>query len=438
MQISILGLGYVGCVSAACLARDGHQVIGVDVNPDKVDALNAGRSPIIEPGLAELIGEMVQAGRLLATTDTAEALAASDISFICVGTPSTEAGAIDLTFVRRVCEEIGVALRGNVSRHTVVFRSTMLPGSTEQVAIPMLQAASGKQAGRDFGVCYHPEFLREGSALRDFYDPPRTVVGSIDAASGDVLAGLYGHLTAPLVRCDVRTAEMVKYADNAFHALKVAFANEIGNLCKSFGIDSHMAMRIFTLDTKLNLSSVYLKPGYAFGGSCLPKDLRALTHRAVEMDLDSPLLRAIIRSNEHQKRVGYDMIRHAGSKKIGILGLSFKQDTDDLRESPAVELVETLVGKGYDVAVYDRNVSLSALVGSNRAYIDRELPHLSVLLRPTIDEVLEHADVLVVTNHDQDFQFVFERLRPGQKVIDFVRILPELSSAQELYEGICW
>jgi GDP-mannose 6-dehydrogenase len=436
MRIAIFGLGYVGCVSAACLARDGHDVIGVDVNADKVATLNTGASPIVEPGLAPMIAAARRDGRLGATVDSATAVAASELSFVCVGTPSADGGKLDLQFVQRVCEQIGAALRDAVNRHTVVLRSTMLPGSTEQVAIPLLEQASGRRAGADFGVCYNPEFLREGSAVHDFYAPPRVVIGQLDAASGDPLARAYEQVSAPTVRTDLRTAEMVKYADNAFHALKIAFANEIGNLCKGLDVDSHRVMDIFVLDTRLNLAPTYLKPGFAFGGSCLPKDLRALIQRARELNVDGPLLRAALASNEQQKQRGFELIRRSGRKKIGVLGLSFKPDTDDLRESPAVELVEMLLGKGYSVMVYDRNVSLSALIGSNRAYIERELPHLSALMRPTLDDVLAHAEVLVITNRDPEFAQVIDRLRPEQQVIDFVRISAERSGTQ--YEGICW
>lgn len=436
MRIAIFGLGYVGCVSAACLARDGHDIVGVDVSPDKVAMINAGNSPIVEPGLAPMIAAARQAGRLRATVDAVEAVAASELSFVCVGTPSADGGALDLQFVRRVCEQIGTALRPVAGRHTVVLRSTMLPGSTEAVAVPTLQQTSGRSAGTGFGVCYNPEFLREGSAVRDFYEPPRVVIGQLDAASGDPLAQVYAPLAAPTVRTDLRTAEMVKYADNAFHAVKVTFANEIGNLCKALGVDSHQVMDIFVLDTRLNLAATYLKPGYAFGGSCLPKDLRALIQRARELNIDGPLLRAALASNEQQKRLGFELIRRTGCKKIGVLGLSFKPDTDDLRESPAVELVEMLLGKGFSVVVYDRNVSPSALVGSNRAYIERELPHLSALMRPSLDDVLAHADVLVIANRDPEFARVIDRLRPGQRVIDLVRISTQRSGPQ--YEGICW
>ena len=438
MRISIFGLGYVGCVSAACLARDGHEVVGVDVNPDKVATLNAGHSPIIEPGLPPMIGEAVRAGQLRATQDAAAAVAGSDLSFVCVGTPSDTGGALDLQYVRRVCEQLGAALHGTRRRHTVVLRSTMLPGSTQAVAIPVLEQTSGRRAGVDFGVAYNPEFLREGNAVRDFYEPPRIVIGQLDHGSGDAVALAYAGVVAPVVRTDLRAAEMVKYADNAFHALKVAFANEIGNLCKAQGIDSHAVMDIFALDTRLNLAPAYLKPGFAFGGSCLPKDLRALVQRARELNVDGPLLRAALASNEQQKQLAFELVRRTGCKRVGVLGLSFKPGTDDLRESPSVELVEMLVGKGYSVVVYDRSVLPAALVGSNRAYIERELPHLSALMRPTVAEVLAHAEVLVIANRDQEFAAVLDALRPGQKVIDLVRIRADVSGMRGQYEGICW
>lgn len=438
MRIGVFGLGYVGCITSACLAHDGHQVVGVDINPNKVATINAGQSPIIEPGLATMIANGVQSGHLKVTDDAFDAVSDSDVSFICVGTPNSEVGALDLQYVSRVSEQIGRALRLKATRHTVVIRSTMLPGSTEEVVIPILEQASGKLAGADFGVCCNPEFLREGNAFEDFYHPPRIVIGQIDKNSGDVVQEIYASLSAPLVRTGLRTAEMVKYADNAFHGLKVAFSNEIGNLCKALKLDGKEVMDIFVLDTKLNLSPAYLSPGYAFGGSCIPKDLRALIYEAGKADIHTPLLRAILESNEKQKRVGYEMIRRTGHKKIGVLGLSFKQDTDDLRESPAVELVETLLGKGYDVAVYDPNVSMPGLVGSNRRYIERELPHLSRLLMPTLARAVDHAEVLVITNRSEEFASVMDRVRPDQLILDFVGMFPADASLDGKYEGICW
>ena len=437
-RISIFGLGYVGAVSAACLARDGHTVVGVDVLEGKVAAINDGTSPIIEPGLAEAIADGVSSGRIRATTDVHHAVQETDLSFICVGTPSADSGALDLRYVRRVCEEVGDALKEKAGSHVVVLRSTMLPGSTEKEALPILEARSGRRSGRGLHVCFNPEFLREGTAIDDYYQPPRTVIGEQDRAGGDAVAGVYSAVSGPIVRTDIRSAEMVKYADNTFHALKIAYANEIGALCKEMGIDSHKVMDIFVLDTKLNLSPVYLRPGYAFGGSCLPKDLRALLQRSRELNVEATLLRAVVESNEQHKRTALQMVKRAGSKKVGVLGLSFKHDTDDLRESPAVELVETLVGKGYDVAVYDPNVSIEALVGSNKAYIQRELPHLSALMRSSIAEVLDHADTVVVANRDRSFLDVHRHLRPKQTLIDLVRIQKDLSTFDGRYQGIAW
>jgi GDP-mannose 6-dehydrogenase len=420
------------------MAQESHDVTGVDINPSKVATLNAGRSPIIEPGLAPLIAEGVKSGRLRATTDAYAAVEDSDVSFICVGTPSSEAGALDMQFVARVCAEIGGALRQRWTHHTVVIRSTMLPGSTEQVAVPILERASGKRAGIDFGVTYNPEFLREGTAISDFHDPPRIVIGELNRDSGDVVEQIYANAAAPRVRTGLREAEMIKYADNAFHGLKVAFANEIGNLCKALGVNGQEAMEIFVLDTKLNLSPSYLRPGYAFGGSCLPKGLRALIHAGGRADVGTPLLRAILESNEMQKLRGIEMIRRTGLKKIGMLGLSFKQGTDDLRESPAVELAETLLGKGYDVAIYDPDVSMSRLVGSNRTYIERELPHLSTLMRPTLEETVEHAEVVVIANHNDEFTHALSSLRPNQFVLDLVGVSLTEASVNGQYEGISW
>ena len=438
MRISVFGLGYVGTVTAACLAKNGHQVIGVDISRAKVAAANAGRSPIIEPGLEALMSEVFESGNLRATRSAEEAVRESDVSFVCVGTPSSEGGALDPQYVARVCAEIGGAMRRKWTRHTVVVRSTMLPGSTEQVVLPILEQTCGKRAGVEFGLSYNPEFLREGSALADYFEPPRIVIGVLDQEAGDVVEEVYAGLSAPVVRTSLRAAEMVKYADNAFHGLKVAFANEIGNICKAFGVDSQEAMDIFVLDTKLNLSPAYLRPGYAFGGSCIPKDLRALIYQAGRRDVVTPLLSAILESNEKQKQLGIDMIRRTGRKKVGVLGLSFKEATDDLRESPAVELAETLLGKGYDVAIYDPNVSLSKLVGSNLAYVERELPHLSRLLKRTLQEIMDHAEVLVITSSNEEFATVLDRVRPDQLVLDFVGVSRNELSANGQYEGISW
>jgi len=438
VRISVFGLGYVGSVSAGCLTALGHEVIGVDVSPMKADLINAGRSPVVEADLEALIAKGVAAGKLGADTSASEAVAASDLSLICVGTPSDSNGSLDLTFVERVCQEIGQALASKDGYHVVVMRSTVLPGSTEQRVIPVLETYSGRVAGRDFGVAFNPEFLREGTAVYDFHHPPFTVIGQYDERGASIVADLYADIEAPLQIVPLRVAEMVKYANNAFHALKVAFANEIGNICKQRGIDSHQVMDIFCMDDKLNLSSYYLKPGFAFGGSCLPKDLRALLYHAHRMDLGVPVLEAILRSNELQVKRGIELVRRTGRKKIGVLGFSFKAGTDDLRESPLVALIEALIGKGYQVKVFDRNVSLARVHGANRAYIEREIPHIASLMCDSVEEVISGSDVIVIGNKAAEFRQVLEQLRRDQVVIDLVRIQKDIERLDARYEGICW
>nr|MBS0019655.1 UDP-glucose/GDP-mannose dehydrogenase family protein [Gammaproteobacteria bacterium] len=437
MEISVFGLGYVGAVSAGVLAKEGHQVIGVDPNATKVSLINAGNTPIIEKVIGEIIAHAVASGRLRATADVADAIANSELSLVCVGTPSQLNGSLDLKYVRRVCEEIGAALRAKNDFHVVVVRSTILPGTMTDVVIPALEDSSGKRAGVEFGVCNNPEFLREGTAVYDFYHPPKTVIGESDRHSGDIVAQLYRGLDAPLLRTDVATAEMVKYTDNVWHALKVGFANEIGNICKAVGIDGHRVMEIFCQDTKLNISSYYLKPGFAFGGSCLPKDVRALTYKARSVDLDTPILNAIIPSNERQVEKGIKMITSYGKKKVGILGFAFKAGTDDLRESPLVEVIERLIGKGYDLKLYDRNVSLAALTGANRHFILNHIPHISRLMVSSMEEVLAFAEVLVIGNATEEFKNIPAQVKPDQVIVDFVRISSS-SSQPGRYEGICW
>ena len=436
MRISIFGLGYVGAVSAGCLAQQGHEVIGVDPAQTKVDLINDGRTPIIEMDIGELIAQASRERRLRATRDAADAIRNSDISLICVGTPSRVNGGLDLSYVRRVCEQIGAALADKDGYHVVVARSTMLPGSMRDVVIPALQETSGEKAGVDFGVCINPEFLREGTAVHDFHFPPKTVIGEIDKRSGDTVAELYRELAAPLIRTDVDTAEMVKYTDNVWHALKIGFANEIGNICKAAGIDGHKVMDIFCRDTKLNLSPYYLKPGFAFGGSCLPKDVRALTYKARTLDLDLPILNAILPSNERQIERGLRMVMDNGSKRVGVLGFSFKAGTDDLRESPMVEVIERLLGKGYDLKLYDRNVRMAGLVGANRDYILNRIPHISRLMVERLDEVLDFGDTIVIGNGDPEFRGVPYRLRDEQQLVDFVRIAD--GNKKGNYHGICW
>jgi GDP-mannose 6-dehydrogenase len=437
MKLSVLGLGYVGTVTAACLARQGHDVVGVDPESTKVDAINAGRSPIIEKDIGPIVREQVAAGRLRATTEVARAVRQADLSLVCVGTPSRANGDIELKYVQRVCEQIGRALREHAGAPVVVIRSTLLPGTMREVVIPLLEKASGRRAGAEFGVCLNPEFLREGTAVHDYFHPPRTVIGELNRASGDLLAELYADINAPLVRTDLETAEMVKYADNAWHALKVGFANEIGNLCKVLGVDSHRVMDIFCQDTKLNLSPYYLRPGFAFGGSCLPKDLRALLYRAKALDLDLPILAAILPSNALQVERALQAVIDAGNRNVGVLGFSFKAGTDDLRESPVVELAERLIGKGYELRFYDQNVSLARLHGANQEYILKRIPHISRLMVDSVGEVLEHAGTIVIGNGAPEFREVPKRLRGTQSIVDLVRVSGERSVAG-VYEGICW
>jgi GDP-mannose 6-dehydrogenase len=438
MRIGIFGLGYVGAVSAAGFASSGHDVIGVDLNLRKVEMINEGRSPVIEAGLGHLITDAVVRNRIRATTNSEEAVFESSISIICVGTPSNGNGSLDLTQIEKVCQEIGVALAGKAEPHVVVVRSTMLPGSTEKLVIPTLEQASGKRAGVDFSVCFNPEFLREGSSIKDFFEPPFTLIGGTDQVAIAATSNLYSGLHAPPVVVPIKVAEMIKYACNAFHALKVTFANEIGNICSEQGIDSHQVMEILCRDTKLNISPAYLRPGFAFGGSCLPKDLRALVYQARRLDVEAPVLEAIMPSNGRQIEKALRMVQRTKRKRIGVLGFSFKAGTDDLRESPMVELIERLIGKGFQVRVYDRNVSLANLQGANRAYIEKEIPHIASLMAETLDEVLASSEVIVIGNGDEEFTRVLDEASPSHVVIDLVRIGDERQSSSSGYQGICW
>jgi GDP-mannose 6-dehydrogenase len=422
LKISIFGLGYVGAVSAACLAADGHQVLGVDPVADKVDHINRGQSPIVEAEIDELIARTVAKGMLRATQDPALAVEQTDLSFVCVGTPSQPNGNLDLRFIRRICEQIGLCLRSKPARHIVVVRSTILPGTMRNVVIPTLEEYSGKKAGEGFGICNNPEFLREGTAVADFRNPPKTVIGELDHISGETLASLYEGLDAPLIRTDLSTAEMVKYVDNCWHALKIGFANEIGNFCDSVGVDAEAVMSIFCQDKKLNISSAYLKPGFAFGGSCLPKDLRALSYQAKLHDVELPILSSVLPSNEMQIERGIKSVIESGNSRVGVLGFSFKAGTDDLRESPVIEVIERLIGKGYDIRIYDRNVNVAALVGTNRDFILNHIPHISRLMVPRVDAVLAHANTVVIGNNDPEFNLIQSKLRTDQILIDFVRL----------------
>ncbi len=437
MRISIFGLGYVGAVSAACFAGDGHEVVGVDVSEKKVNLINAGKTPIIEEGIAELIAKTVKGGQLRATTNISEAIHSTDISLVCVGTPSNENGSLKLDYVERVSEQIGEILAEKEERHIVVIRSTMLPGTIENLVKPTLERSSRKKVGLDFDLCVNPEFLREGSSIKDFYSPPFTLIGTDNPGAGEKLRELYSSVDAPLYVTPVGAAEMVKYACNCFHGLKVAFANEIGNICKESGIDSHEVMDVFVKDTKLNLSPYYLKPGFAFGGSCLPKDLRALSYRAKELDVPVPVLEATLTSNLLQIERAVQMVIRTGKKKIGFLGFAFKAGTDDLRESPVVSVIERLIGKGYDVRLYDREVSLAKLVGANREYIENEIPHISRLMAESVEDVLTHSEVVVIGNKAEQFSNIDASAGEHTLIIDLVRIFGARTSDAN-YQGICW
>ena len=433
MRISVFGLGYVGAVSAACLAAEGHTVVGVDTNSAKADLLNQGRAPVVEAGLGELMEDGVRTDRLRATTDCDAAVGDTDLAFVCVGTPSKGNGSLDLTYLRRVAGEIGQAIRHRRSPIVVVIRSTVLPGTTRQVLLPDLERA----AGRPVAVAVYPEFLREGTAIRDYREPPKVVVGAVDDAVRDLVTAVAARPGVPLVQTDPELAEMAKYADNAWHALKVTFANEIGSLAKAQGLDGQRVMEMLCADTKLNLSPVYLRPGFAFGGSCLPKDVRALRYRGRSLDLDLPVLNAILPSNQQQLDRAFQMIANAGARQVGVLGLAFKAGTDDLRESPMVEVVERLIGKGYDVRIYDANVNLAKLVGANRSYILDQIPHISDLMVGSVQEVVDHAGTLVIGNDDPAFREVADQPRPGQRIVDLVRVGGRRSDGSG-YDGICW
>jgi GDP-mannose 6-dehydrogenase len=438
MRVSLFGLGYVGCVTAACLAKYGHEVWGVDVNADKVEMINAGKSPIIEKGLAEMILETNRNSRFRATKDVTEVVLNTEVSLVCVGTPSNGNGSLDLKAVKTVAEQIGKALREKNSYHCIVFRSTMLPGTVRKILIPILAESSQKIAHSDFDVCFNPEFLREGTAIQDFYHPPFTTIGCVNLRAGDVVAQLYDGVEGAMEMTSFEVAEMLKYACNSFHALKISFANEMGSICKGMGIDSHAVMDLFTRDNKLNISKAYLRPGFAFGGSCLPKDLRALTYKAKELDIESPLLGAVLGSNElHIQRFG-ERILSTKEKKIGILGLSFKAGTDDLRDSPTVKLVELLLGKGCRIKIYDSEVSLARLFGANKAYIEHEIEHISTLMCTEIEDVLEESNVIVVAKHQEDITEVLKPYLGKKLVFDLVRVIPSRCGQPERYDGICW
>ena len=435
-RVSVFGMGYVGCVSAACLARDGHEVVGVDVSAVKLDAIRAGQSPIGEPGLNELIAEAVQNGKLRVTDSVAEAVHATDLALVCVGTPSNRLGGLDLTYVRRVCEQIGLDLVDRAPGFVVCIRSTMLPGSLANVVRPALERSSGKREGEHFHIAMNPEFLREGTAIRDYDDPPKIVLGTRAKAAEDVLREIYGRLKAETFVVPPEVAEMVKYADNTWHATKVAFANEIGEVCRVAGVDSHDVMNIFMADRHLNISTYYMRPGFAFGGSCLPKDLRALTYHARHQDLDLPLLSGVLASNDRLIDTVFKRILDTGARKVGFYGLSFKPNTDDLRESPYVRLAELLLGKGVGVRIFDDTIQADRLTGANKEYINALIPHFMALLMPGI-EALEAWSDLMVINHRTPVSEAWAATRDRSvPVLDLARV-PALLG-QPKVRGVSW
>jgi GDP-mannose 6-dehydrogenase len=438
VNISIFGLGYVGSVTAACLADRGYRAIGVDINPDKVEGINRGVPPVLEKDLNELVERTVANGRLSATLNVANAIAQTDASLICVGTPSKPNGDLDLQHVCRVAEQIGRALAKKDRHHAIILRSTVLPGTTWDIVRPVIEKSSGKLAGKEFSLCFNPEFLREGCAIADFHRPPFTVVGVREPDDAAVVKKLYDWLEAEFIPVDMRIAETVKYINNCFHALKVAFANEVGRFCHALEVDSHKLMEIFCKDTRQNLSSHYFKPGYAFGGSCLPKDLRAILYQAKSMDITMEVFHSILESNRKQMELGVAMVESAGNRKVGLLGLSFKAGTDDLRESPLVSLAETLLGRGYAVKIFDEHIRLSRLVGANKAYIEQQLPHLNALLRNSLEEVVEQSETIVIGNADPRFRHLLGRLPPDKTVIDLVRINGDSHCIPPRYQGIGW
>lgn len=437
-SVSVFGLGYVGTVTAACLAHKGNNVIGVDLSPFKVESMQAGRSPVIEPRVQDFICEGHTSNRLRATSDSESAVLNSEISILCVGTPSLRNGKLDLGHIEPVCLDIGKTLRKKNAFHLVVLRSTVLPGTAETLVIPALEKSSGKKLGADFGVCVNPEFMREGTAVADFLEPAVTVIGAAEARHSSILRALYSWAPGRIFETSFRSAEMVKYVCNAWHAVKVSFANEIGTLAKELGVDAEAVIDIFTADTKLNISPTYLKPGFAFGGSCLPKDVRALNYRAKELDLQLPLFQSILPSNDTHLDRAVEIVLETGKKEIAMLGLSFKSATDDLRESPQVQLVKRLLGEGCFIKIWDDNVSLGRLIGSNRAYIEQAIPHIGSLLSNDFEQVVEGAQVVIIATRGISREKLQANLRPDHIVIDLVNIEAKRRPSAPKYQGICW
>jgi GDP-mannose 6-dehydrogenase len=437
MRISVFGLGYVGTVTAACLAGEGHDVVGADINRDKIEWINSGQSPIIEERIEGIIADVVGKKQLSATLDSKAAISETDVSLICVGTPAKDDGEVDLSYVSRVTDKIGNILKNKSGFHTLVYRSTVPPGTTEEIIIPQLEETSGKKVYIDFDVCYNPQFLREGSGVADFYDPPFIIVGQQSEQAAQIVARLYSSLSAPVELTTIKTAEMLKYACNSFHALKVCFANEIGTIARRIGVDGYELMRLFRLDEKLNLSGLYLNPGFAYGGPCLPKDIQALLQTAVQADHAVPLLEAIADSNRAQIEYGFRLVSSFKKKKIGLLGLSFKSGTDDLRESPLVLLAKKLIADGAQLLVYDRNVNVSRIFGANRSFIEQEIPDIQRYFGSSIEDVVHNSEVVIVGNRDQEYSEAVRRVK-DRILVDFVRIAEDVSGMGGNYRGICW
>jgi len=434
MKISVFGLGYVGCVSLGCLAKNGHHLTGVDVSSFKVDLINKGQATILEKDIDTIIKDSHEQGRITATLDAKEAVKNTDLSIICVGTPSSPQGHLNLSYIFKTAEQIGEALKEKDRFHVITIRSTVLPGTNEKFG-KIVEEFSGKERGKHFSVVSNPEFLREGSAVKDYYNPSVTVVGGDNEKAVDMVASLYQELDAPIEKTDIKIAEIIKYVNNSYHALKIVFANEVGNICKTMGIDSHKVMELFCSDTHLNISPAYFKPGFAYGGSCLPKDLKGLVTLGHDNYLQTPVLSGIEVSNENQKKNAFDVVTKSGKKNICFVGLSFKEGTDDLRYSPSVDLAEMLIGKGYNITIFDENVHMSKLIGANQAYINERLPHLSDLLTTDLAKAIEENDVIIVNHRNFEACKYIEKLK-GKEVIDLVRI-DELQNLPQ-YEGLCW
>jgi GDP-mannose 6-dehydrogenase len=438
MRVVVVGLGYVGSVCSACLASRGHTVVGVDTSAFKVGCIERGVSPIVENGLEQLIGEARARGLLRATTAIADAMSGAEVVLLCVGTPSAKDGSLSLDHAKRAAAEVGRALPRSGVYTTVVMRSTMLPGSVEGELAPVLEQASGLVAGRDFGIAYNPEFLREGTAVSDFFGAEITVIGADDTKSAAALRSLYAGIGGEIVVTGLRTAEMLKYVNNAYHALKVSFANEVGRWAKREGVDSHEVMDLFCRDTRLNLGSYYLRPGFAFGGSCLPKDLRALNHRARHHDLALPVIGAVMPSNDLQVEEAIHLIEGLHHRKVGVLGLSFKAETDDLRESPILRVVNALVGKGYSLLLHDPNIDMERVLGANRQFVENEVPYLPERLRSDLREVVEASEIVVVANGAREYRAVGAMLKRGQALVDLVHVVDPASVVHGEYHGLAW